>query len=63
MDRVPKKACNEKHCNLCKRHGGAHTTYNTRNCCKYDKNRTETSRFHATKKGGKKPNPAKQNFT
>ncbi len=26
--RVPKKVCFEKHCNLCKKHGGAHTTHN-----------------------------------
>ncbi len=25
MIRVPKKACTEKHCNLCKKHGGVHT--------------------------------------
>jgi hypothetical protein len=26
---VPKKVCFEKHCDLCKKHGGAHTTHNT----------------------------------
>ncbi len=26
---VPKKVCFEKHCNLCKKHGGAFTTHNT----------------------------------
>jgi hypothetical protein len=30
--RVPKKVCFEKHCNLCKRHGGTYTTHNTRDC-------------------------------
>jgi hypothetical protein len=28
--RVPKKVCFEKHCNLCKKHGGAYTMHNTR---------------------------------
>ncbi len=32
--RVPKKACTHKeHCGLCKKHGGAHTTHNTKDCC------------------------------
>ncbi len=29
MIRVPKKACPKKHCDLCKKHGGANTTHNT----------------------------------
>jgi hypothetical protein len=37
--RVPKKAQTKKHCNLCKKHGGAHTTHNTRDCRKYEKDR------------------------
>ena len=36
-ERVPKKARVEKLCNLCKKHGGAHTTHNTGECRKYDK--------------------------
>ncbi len=35
--RVPKKVRFEKHCNLCKKHGGAHTTHNTGECRKYEK--------------------------
>ncbi len=35
--RVPKKVCFEKHCNLCKKHGGAYTTHNTRECCRFEK--------------------------
>ncbi len=58
--RVPKKVHFEKNCNLCKKHGGAHTTPNTRDCCKYERYRMEKAKFHATKKGGKKPIPAKQ---
>jgi hypothetical protein len=30
--RVPKKVHFEKHCNLCKKHGGAHTMHNTSDC-------------------------------
>ncbi len=30
MARVPKKVCFEKHCNLCKRHGGTYTMHNTK---------------------------------
>jgi hypothetical protein len=61
--RVPKKACtNKKHCNLCKKHGDAHTTHNTKDCRKYDKDGKEKANFRAAKKGRKKPNPARQSF-
>jgi hypothetical protein len=60
--RVPKKACTKKHCNLCKMYGGAHTTHNTRFCCKYDMDRKEKSNFGTAKKGRKKPNPVKIYF-
>jgi hypothetical protein len=59
---VPKKTLTKKYCNLCKKHGGMHTTHNTRDYCKYEKGGTKKADFHATKKGGKKPNPAKQSF-
>ncbi len=55
--RVPKKVCFEKHCNLCKKHGGAYTMHNTCDCCRFEKDRKEKSDFCATKKGGKKVNP------
>jgi hypothetical protein len=58
--RAPKKACTKKHCNLCKKHGGTHTMHTTRDCCKYEKDRREEANFPAAKKGGKKPNLAKQ---
>jgi hypothetical protein len=45
---VPKKVRFEKHCNLCKKHRGAHTTHNTGECCKYEKDGTEKSSFRAT---------------
>jgi hypothetical protein len=63
--RVPKKVCFEKfekHCNLCKKHGGAHTTHNTRDCRRFEKDRKEISSFRATKKGGCKSNLVNQNF-
>ncbi len=60
--RVPKKVRFEKNCNLCKKHGGKHTTHTTRECCKYEKDGTEKSSFHAAKKGGKKNYPVNQNF-
>ncbi len=60
--RVPKKVHFEKHCNLCKKHGGAYSTHNTRDCCRFEKDRKEKSNFCAAKKGGKKENPVNQNF-
>jgi hypothetical protein len=65
MVRVPKKVCFEKfekHCELCKKHGGAHTTHNTRDCRRYKKDGTEKSSYHAAKKGGRKNYPVNQNF-
>ncbi len=60
--RVPKKVYFKKHCNLCKKHGGAYTMHNTRDCHRYEKDRKEKSDFQAAKKGGKKGNPVNQNF-
>ncbi len=60
--RVPKKVCFKKHYDLCKKHGGAYTTHNTRDCCRFEKDRKEKSDFRATKKGGKKGNPVNHNF-
>jgi hypothetical protein len=65
MVRVPKKVRFEKfekHCKLCKKHGGTHTTHNTRDCCRFEKEGTEKSSFHAAKKGGKKNYSVNQNF-
>ncbi len=61
--RVPMKVHFEKHCNLCKKHGDAYTMHNTRDCCRFEKDRKEKSNFCAAKKGGKKANPVNQNFT
>ncbi len=60
--RVPKKLRAKKHCNLCKKHGGAYTTHNTRGCHCFKKDETEKFDFCAAKKGGKKPIPTKQSF-
>jgi hypothetical protein len=60
--RVPKKVRFEKHCNLCKKHGGAHTTHNSRDCHRFEKDRKEKSSFYAAKKGRYKSNPVNQNF-
>jgi hypothetical protein len=59
---VPKKVRFEKHCNLCKKQGGAHTTHTTHECCKYENDGTEKSSFCTAKKGGKKNYPVNQNF-
>ncbi len=59
--RFPRKS-NLRSCNLCKKHEGAHTTHMTRDCCKYEKDRTEKSSFRVAKKGGKKNYPVNQNF-
>jgi hypothetical protein len=60
--RVPKKVRFEKNCDLCKKHGGAHTTHTTCECRKYEKHGTEKSSFRAAKKGSKKNYPVNQNF-
>jgi hypothetical protein len=62
MVRVPKKVRFEKHCDLCKKHGGAYTTHNTCDCCRFEKDGKEKSNFCTAKKGGKKGNPINQNF-
>jgi hypothetical protein len=60
--RVPKKVRFEKQCKLCKKHGGPHTTHNTRDCCRFEKDGKEKLSFCAAKKGGQKSNPVNQNF-
>ncbi len=60
--RVLKKVCFEKNCNLCKKHGGAYTTHNTCDCCRFEKDGKEKSDFHAARKDRKKANPLNQNF-
>jgi hypothetical protein len=60
--KVPKKVHTKKQRDLCKKHGDAHTTHNTRDCCKYKKDDTEKSKIRASRKGRKKPNPMKHSF-
>ncbi len=60
--RVPKKARFAKHCNLCKKHGGAHTTHNTGECHRYKKDGTPKTSFCTAKKGRKRSYPANQIF-
>jgi hypothetical protein len=60
--RIPKKVRFEKHCDLCKKHGGAYTMHNTQDCCRFEKEGKEKSNFRATKKGSKKASPVNQNF-
>ncbi len=57
-----KKVRFKNSCKLCKKYGGAHTTHDTKDCRKYEKDGTVKADFCAAKKAGKKPNPAKQLF-
>jgi hypothetical protein len=60
--RVPKKVRFEKHCNLCKKHGGTHTMHNTSECHRFEKDGKEKSSFRAAKEGGYNRNPVNQSF-
>ena len=60
--RVPKTVRFEKNCDLCKKHGGAYTTHNTRDCRRFEKDGKEKSDFRAAKKGKRKGNPMNHNF-
>ncbi len=62
MARVLKKICFKKLCDLCKKHDGACTMHNTKDCHQYEKDGSEKADFCTAKKGGKKPNPAKNSF-
>jgi hypothetical protein len=55
--RVPKKVGIKKHCDLCKKHGGAYRTHNTRDRRCVEKDGTEKFNFRAAKKGGINPIP------
>ena len=55
--RVPKKACTKKHCDLCKKHGGAYTMHNTCNCRCFEKDGTEKSDFTPLRKAERNPIP------
>ncbi len=55
---APKEVCFEMSCKLCKKHGGMHTTYTTKDCRRYKKDRMVKANFHIARKAGKRPNPA-----
>ena len=45
-DQIPKKSCKyEKHCTLCKKHGGAQNTHKTGDCKKYNLGGTPKKAF------------------
>ena len=52
--RVPKKVRVEKSCALCQKHGGAHTTHNTGECRKYEKDGTLKKSFSGKAAVGQK---------
>ena len=54
--RVPKKVRVEKSCTLCQKHGGAHTTHNTGECRKYEKDGTLKKSFSGKAAVGQKRN-------
>jgi hypothetical protein len=58
--RLLTKLALRKHCNLCKKHRGAYTTHNIKNCHRYKKDGMEKSNFRAAKKI--KTNPIKYSF-
>jgi hypothetical protein len=58
-ERIPKKRRREKHCSLCKKHGGAHTTHNTPDCRKYESNGTPKKYFNGKKSSGTSHGPEK----
>jgi hypothetical protein len=55
-----KKVHFEKSCELCKKHGGVHTTQATKDSRKYEKEGMVKADFQAAKTAGKNPNPVKQ---
>jgi hypothetical protein len=65
--RIPKKpkkvGWTEKHCMLCKKHGGAHKTHNTRDCRHYNKDGTPIKKHgSAGKPHSKERKPEGVNF-
>ncbi len=62
MKQASKKVRFERSCELCKKHGGTHTTHATKDCRRYKKDGTVKVDFRAAKKVGKIPNPVKQLF-
>jgi len=62
LGKIPKKARKqEKHCDRCKKYGGAHTTHSTGDCKKYEHDGTRKKAFKADKKDHSASN-GKKNF-
>ncbi len=57
-EQVPKKACTAKLCQHCKNNGGPYTSHNTKECCKYNKDRKAVA-ASAKKSYKKKPHKKK----
>jgi hypothetical protein len=64
IPKKPKKVgWTEKHCVLCKKHGGAHKMHNTRDCRRYNKDGTPIKKNGgAGKSNSKKRKPEGVNF-
>ena len=58
---IKKARKQEKHCDRCKKYGGAHTTHNTGDCKKYEHDGTRKKSFKADKKDQSASN-GKKNF-
>jgi hypothetical protein len=48
---LKKSRMNAKRCALCKKHGGAHATHNTSDCCKYNKDGKLKKSFRKSQRG------------
>ncbi len=55
--RVPKKVRTKKHCDLCKKHGGAYRTHNTRDCRRFEKDGTKSLISVPLRKAERNPIP------
>jgi hypothetical protein len=63
--RIPKKAkkgWTDKHCSLCKKHGGAHTTHNTKECRRYNSDGSQKKPAHKPKADKAGREKAGQNY-
>ncbi len=61
QSRLPRESILRGHAS-CARNMAVHILHITKDCRRYKKEGTAKANFHAAKKAGKKPNPAKQPF-
>jgi hypothetical protein len=61
-DLCAKEGSLKKHCDLCKKHGGAFSTHSTCECRRFEKDGKEKSNFRTAKKGSKKNYLVKNNL-